>query len=248
MAGWVVGWLRASQDVGDKVKAALNAGLNVIACVGETLAERNATQTLEVVTRQLKAIAGTACEAVRLVCSPVLTCPAPPPSFLCVACCVVDGIPANVDVPARVVIAYEPVWAIGTGQVATPAQAQAVHRAVREWMKSGLGSAAVANAVRVIYGGNAHTPPRVGMRCDLPVPCPDRVRASRRVVSGSVSKDNCDTLMVEPDIDGFLVGGASLKAADFCHIMQCPARQIVSKKPSAAAAAAPSAAAAADPK
>lgn len=78
-----------------------------------------------------------------------------------------------------IVIAYEPVWAIGTGKVATPEQAQEVHLAIRAWVKDAVG-AEVANAVRIIYGG-------------------------------SVNGGNCKELAKENDIDGFLVGGASLK-------------------------------------
>jgi len=89
----------------------------------------------------------------------------------------------------KLVIAYEPVWAIGTGVVATPAQAQAVHADIRAWIAKNV-SPDVAQAVRIIYGG-------------------------------SVSKDNCASLIAQADIDGFLVGGASLKAPDFCAIIDC---------------------------
>lgn len=79
----------------------------------------------------------------------------------------------------RIVVAYEPVWAIGTGKVATPEQAQEVHAAVRGWFSSNAGENA-ASGVRIIYGG-------------------------------SVNAANCKDLAGRPDIDGFLVGGASLK-------------------------------------
>jgi triosephosphate isomerase len=81
---------------------------------------------------------------------------------------------------SRVVIAYEPVWAIGTGKTATPQQAQDVHASLREWICRNV-SEDVAKSVRIIYGG-------------------------------SVTDTNCNELIVERDIDGFLVGGASLKA------------------------------------
>lgn len=87
---------------------------------------------------------------------------------------------------SKVVVAYEPVWAIGTGKVATPEQAQEVHDAVRSWMSKNV-SPAVASATRILYGG-------------------------------SVSPTNCDELATKPDIDGFLVGGASLKP-DFLKIV-----------------------------
>lgn len=85
----------------------------------------------------------------------------------------------NVKDWTRVVIAYEPVWAIGTGKTATPDQAQEVHEKLRGWLRANV-SDAVADSVRIIYGG-------------------------------SVSGGNCKELAAQPDIDGFLVGGASLK-------------------------------------
>ncbi len=135
-----------------------------MACIGETLAEREAGATIAVCTRQLGAIAA------------VLTAS--------------DW--------ANVVVAYEPVWAIGTGKVATPeqvhhqphslmrVQAQQVHAEIRAWIATRV-SSAVAEATRIMYGG-------------------------------SVNAKNCADLQAQPDIDGFLVGGASLKAADFATI------------------------------
>jgi triosephosphate isomerase (TIM) len=92
------------------------------------------------------------------------------------------------DQLAGCVIAYEPVWAIGTGRTATPGQAQEVHHAIRRQL-IGLGSATTAERVRILYGG-------------------------------SVKADNIDALMAEPDIDGALVGGASLDATAFARIVQ----------------------------
>ncbi|MCE5242022.1 MAG: triose-phosphate isomerase [Desulfobacteraceae bacterium] len=89
---------------------------------------------------------------------------------------------------AQVVVAYEPVWAIGTGKTATPEQAQEVHAFIRECYSS-LFDIGVANRVRIVYGG-------------------------------SVKPDNVDTLMAQPDIDGMLVGGASLEVASFKRIVQ----------------------------
>lgn len=129
--------------VADKVSHALTQGLKVIACVGETLEQREAGTTMEVVAAQTKAIA--------------------------------DRI-MNWD---NVVVAYEPVWAIGTGKVATPAQAQEVHLELRKWLKENV-SSQVAETTRIIYGG-------------------------------SVNAGNCKELAGQPDVDGFLVGGASLK-------------------------------------
>ena len=95
-----------------------------------------------------------------------------------------SGLPAA-DVE-RCVVAYEPVWAIGTGRTATPAQAQEVHAAIRAQLGR-LATTAVAATVRILYGG-------------------------------SVKADNIDTLMREPDLDGALVGGASLDAKTFIRI------------------------------
>jgi triosephosphate isomerase len=92
------------------------------------------------------------------------------------------------DQLAGCLIAYEPVWAIGTGRTATPGQAQEVHHAIRRQLTA-IASATTAERVRILYGG-------------------------------SVKPDNIDALMAEPDIDGALVGGASLDAASFARIVQ----------------------------
>jgi triosephosphate isomerase len=141
-------------SVNARALGALGAGLVPIVCVGETLAEREAGTTTEVVERQVR------------------------------------GGLAGLDAAAvgRCVLAYEPVWAIGTGRTATPAHAQQVHRAIRGLLADLVG-AAVAGAVRILYGG-------------------------------SVKPDNIDALMAEADIDGALVGGASLDAASFTRIVQ----------------------------
>ncbi|KAL6210068.1 hypothetical protein ACLB2K_021006 [Fragaria x ananassa] len=94
----------------------------------------------------------------------------------------------------NIVVAYEPVWAIGTGKVASPQQAQEVHVAVREWLKKNV-SAEVASKTRIIYGG-------------------------------SVNGGNSAELAKEEDIDGFLVGGASLKGPEFATIVNA----VTSKK------------------
>ncbi len=98
----------------------------------------------------------------------------------------VQGLP--VEAAARLVVAYEPVWAIGTGKTATPEQAQEVHAFLRERYAS-LFEKAIANQVRVLYGG-------------------------------SVKPDNVDALMAKADIDGLLVGGASLEVGSFKRIIQ----------------------------
>lgn len=141
-----------NEGVGAKMRAALDAGLTPILCVGETLAEREGLRTEAVVAAQLQAALHVAGES----------------AF------------------ARSVIAYEPVWAIGTGQNATPDQAQAVHAFIRAWVADKAGQE-IADGLRILYGG-------------------------------SVKPDNAPALFVMPDVDGGLVGGASLKAADFLAI------------------------------
>ncbi|HYV38910.1 MAG TPA: triose-phosphate isomerase [Gemmataceae bacterium] len=136
-----------------KVKAALDAGLEVILCIGETLQERQGNQMEAVFSRQ---IAGS-----------------------------LAGI--TVEQMAKVVLAYEPVWAIGTGQVATAEQAQAAHRWIREHIAK-LWSTAVAEALTIQYGGSA-------------------------------KPENVAPLLSQPDVDGGLVGGASLKADLFLGIV-----------------------------
>lgn len=89
---------------------------------------------------------------------------------------------------AKIVVAYEPVWAIGTGKTATPAQAQEVHSFIRNWLKNSFGDD-VASKIIIQYGG-------------------------------SVTPDNIEGLMKENDVDGALVGGASLKADSFSKIVK----------------------------
>jgi triosephosphate isomerase len=136
--------------VAEKVSAALKARLVPIACVGETLAEREAGKTLEVVEHPVHA-------------------------FL--------DLIADSDAP--VAIAYEPIWAIGTGKNAGPTEAQEVHAAIRRWLKHK--SPALASRTRILYGG-------------------------------SVKPDNARGLLASTDVDGALVGGASLDAASFASI------------------------------
>jgi triosephosphate isomerase len=102
---------------------------------------------------------------------------------------IIDNVPTPADW-SKVVIAYEPVWAIGTGLVATPAQAQEVHKGLREYLVSKVG-ADIAADVRILYGG-------------------------------SVKPSNSKELIALPDVDGFLVGGASLEPS-FADIVKCAA-------------------------
>jgi triosephosphate isomerase len=133
-----------------KAQRALSSGITPIVCVGETLAERQAGQTEEVVRRQLAAI-----------------------------------IHTNGHCISEIVVAYEPVWAIGTGLTATPEQAQEVHAVLRAQLKAATSH---SNRISILYGG-------------------------------SMNAANAAQLLAQADIDGGLIGGAALKAADFLAIM-----------------------------
>ena len=130
-----------------RIEGLLDAGLHVIACVGETEAEREAGETEEVLRRQVAAIHGAVSEE-------------------------------HLD---RLAIAYEPVWAIGTGRTATPDVAEEAHALIKGMLR-----------VRVLYGG-------------------------------SVKPDNARELLAQPDVDGALVGGASLEVESFAAICETAA-------------------------
>ncbi len=147
----------SDSTVAAKLRAGLAADLQVVLCVGETQAERDAGQAVEVVSRQVRAG--------------------------------LEGLEAAQM--ARIVIAYEPVWAIGTGVTATPADAQEAHASIRDLLGS-LYDAELASAVRIIYGG-------------------------------SVKPGNAAELFAGPDVDGGLIGGASLSADDFAAICSAAA-------------------------
>ena len=133
-----------------KAQRALANGITPIVCVGETLAEREAGRTEEVVKRQLAAV-----------------------------------IHANGHCISEIVLAYEPVWAIGTGKTASAEQAQQVHAVLRSQLKAASGQ---AERILLLYGG-------------------------------SMNAANAAQLLAQPDIDGGLIGGASLKAPDFLSII-----------------------------
>lgn len=136
--------------VATKAQRALAAGITPVVCVGETLAEREAGRTEEVVKRQLAAV-----------------------------------IHTNGHCISEIVVAYEPVWAIGTGKTATPEEAQQVHAVLRAQLRAATEH---ADRVHILYGG-------------------------------SMNAANAAQLLAQPDIDGGLVGGASLKAPDFLSII-----------------------------
>ncbi|MDP3424285.1 MAG: triose-phosphate isomerase [Burkholderiaceae bacterium] len=137
--------------VAAKAQRALAAGITPIVCVGETLAERERGETMDVVKRQLAAV-----------------------------------IHAVGHCATELVVAYEPVWAIGTGQTASPPQAQAVHAVLRAQLVAACGEHGMSS--RILYGG-------------------------------SMTAANAAALLAENDIDGGLIGGASLKPTDFSSIL-----------------------------
>ncbi|UFJ39949.1 triose-phosphate isomerase [Brevibacillus humidisoli] len=142
------------ESVNQKTKAALQHGLKPIVCVGESLEEREAGRTGEVVRRQTEAaLAGISPEQAK-----------------------------------QIVVAYEPVWAIGTGKSSTAEEANETISQIRGVMAAKVGEEA-AQAIRIQYGG-------------------------------SVKPDNIDSFMRYPDIDGALVGGASLKADSYLQLVQ----------------------------
>ena len=144
--------------VHDRVRAALDAGLTVILCVGELLQERKQNITMEVIATQVKiALAGVSAEELK-----------------------------------NIIIAYEPVWAIGTGETATAEQADEVNGAIRALIAD-LYSAADADAMVVQYGG-------------------------------SMNAKNAAELLAQPNVDGGLIGGASLKAPDFAVIVEAASK------------------------
>lgn len=139
-----------NEQTAKKVAAAVSAGLHPVLCVGETLAQREAGETLAVVTRQLEAALGA-------------------------------------RIAAPVTIAYEPVWAIGTGRNATPKDAAEVHAAIRAWLKE-----RGAKEPRILYGG-------------------------------SVNAKNAAELLAQPELDGVLVGGASLEPQVWADLVRTAA-------------------------
>jgi len=141
------------EETGRKVRAALDADLTPVLCVGETLAQREGGQTIAVAVRQLAAG--------------------------------LEGLRA--DQLDEVVVAYEPVWAIGTGKNATPADAAAIHREVRRWLRD-----RGATRVSVLYGG-------------------------------SVNLKNVRDLLAERELDGVLVGSASLDPVAWAELVRTPA-------------------------
>lgn len=145
-----------SEVIDLKVKAAVVTGLIPIMCIGETLEEREAGRTFDILQQQLEGSLK---------------------NFL-----------KDRTMAPGTILAYEPVWAIGTGRTASPGQAQDSHEFIRKWIEKSFDSK-TADQVRILYGG-------------------------------SVKPDNIVDLMAEPDIDGALVGGASLEADSFVELIR----------------------------
>ncbi len=145
-----------SQEIDQKLKATSMLGLIPIVCIGETLEEREAGKTFDVIRQQLN-------ESLN------------------------NFIVDQLMLPSTI-LAYEPVWAIGTGKTATPDQAQEVHAFIRKWIEETF-NAGTSNQVRILYGGSA-------------------------------KPNNIAELMSQPDVDGALVGGASLKAESFVPMIR----------------------------
>ncbi len=142
----------SNELIAKKAQAAIEAGLKVIICIGETEKERDEGKTISVCTSQI-----------------------------------MGSVPEN-STAQNTVIAYEPVWAIGTGKTPTSAEVQEVHAAIRKVVSKKLGRAN-ANKMRILYGG-------------------------------SMKPSNAKELLALPDVDGGLIGGASLKVADFIAIYE----------------------------
>ncbi|MDD5194785.1 MAG: triose-phosphate isomerase [Candidatus Omnitrophica bacterium] len=147
-------FLESNELINKKIKAALVVGLSPICCVGETLEEREAGKTIEIIKNQLEG---------------------------CLKGFAIEDM-------LGMVVAYEPVWAIGTGKNATALQAQEVHKFIRNWLAENF-SSGFADNVRILYGG-------------------------------SVKPANIKDLMKEADVDGALVGGASLEVSSFTQIVK----------------------------
>ena len=147
------------EQVVNKFKACIADGLSPVLCVGESLEQRKMGQTMEVVTRQIRAV--------------------------------IDGI--GIAATRQGIIAYEPVWAIGTGESATPEQAEEVHSAIRDLLRQE--DTETAENMQILYGG-------------------------------SVKQDNAAGLFEKDNIDGALVGGASLVSDDFIGICQAAANRM----------------------
>jgi triosephosphate isomerase len=152
-----------NQTAGQRVAALLNSGMQAVLCIGETLAERDSGRWTDVLQQQLDE--GFTATGIK------------------------NWTAALGNDPERplLTLAYEPVWAIGTGRAATAAQAQEAHAFIRGWLTRTFGTE-IAQRLRIQYGG-------------------------------SVTLQNVDELMGMPDIDGALVGGASLKAEDFAQLV-----------------------------
>lgn len=159
-----------NETVHRRTVSLLKQDFQVVMCVGETRAEREAAKTFQVLTEQLTVGLG---GGSGLRDSPIMP--------------YTDG---------RLIIAYEPVWAIGTGLTATPAQAEEAQAMIRDFLRKNLG-ASIAEHTPILYGG-------------------------------SVTPENVDSLLACPNVDGALVGGASLKPAGFLSLLEAGTKALSS--------------------
>lgn len=164
-------WHESDAMINHKIAAVLSHGMTPILCLGESLKERDAGRVLEVIGAQLKG----ALEGISVMAEANPRAPGP-----------------------RLVLAYEPVWAIGTGRVATPTQVREVHTVLRQWLADLLGGAG-ASEVRILYGG-------------------------------SVAPDNVAKMIDQPEVNGALVGGASLDAKQFVALAEAVAKAHAAKR------------------
>jgi triosephosphate isomerase len=180
------------ESAGKRTASLLSQGFEVILCIGETRSEREAGQTETVLSRQLSVAFQAAAAWMKS-----------------------KGLEFTRTHWARLTLAYEPVWAIGTGLTATPEQAQDAHRFIREWLRGAERSSTGAGTGAIPSSGAAAFP--------IAVP---PAETTAILYGGSVTPENFAGLLGCPDVDGGLVGGASLKPESFLKLIETGAQAI----------------------